>query len=34
MKKQLGILFAFIGLFGGWSLANEYDDTIKRMHQE
>ena len=34
MKKQLGILLAFIGLFGGWSLANEYDDAIKRMHQE
>ena len=34
MKKQLEILLAFIGLFGGWSLANEYDDAIKRMHQE
>lgn len=34
MKKQLGILLAFIGLFGGWSFANEYDDAIKRMHQE
>lgn len=34
MKKQLGILFAFIGLFGGGSFANEYDDAIKRMHQE
>lgn len=33
MKKQLGILCAFIGLFGGWSLANEYNDAIKRMHQ-
>ena len=34
MKKQLEILFAFIALFGGWSFANEYDDAIKRMHQE
>ena len=34
MKKQLGILFAFIGLCGGWSFANEYDDATKRMHQE
>ena len=34
MKKQLGILLAFIGLFGGWSFANKYDDAIKRMHQE
>ena len=34
MKKQLGILLAFIGLFGGWIFGNEYDDTIKRMHQE
>ena len=33
MKKQLGILLAFIGLCGGWSFANEYDDAIKRMHQ-
>ena len=34
MKKQLGILLAFVGLFGGWSFANEYDDAVKRMHQE
>lgn len=33
MKKQLGILLAFVGLFGGWSFANEYDDAVKRMHQ-
>lgn len=34
MKKQLGILLAFIVLFGGWSLANEYDEAVKQMHQE